>query len=242
MSRWQVWNPKSDFSDWDLNHLHGAPSVLDLSQRCAVWASLEAQTVKNSPAMQVLDHWVGKIPLRREMLPTPVFLPRESQGQRSLAGYSPWGRKESDVTEQLAIFISHPCYLWDISPVKGHLSERETLGSTAWCEKMETEDQRKLHGPGVVTSYPQNWSASGQFCWTRACGLKESMASSVPLRDWDFFLFFVLWHLFKALLYFWRCVLFQGLHWWSSGLDSALPMQGVWVWSLLRELDFTCCN
>ena len=32
------------------------------------------------------------------MQPTPVFLPGESLGQRSLAGYSPWGRKESDMT------------------------------------------------------------------------------------------------------------------------------------------------
>ena len=37
--------------------------------------------------------WVRKIPWRREWLPTPVFLPGESQEQRSLAGYSPWGRR-----------------------------------------------------------------------------------------------------------------------------------------------------
>ena len=37
--------------------------------------------------------------LEEGMAPTPVFSPGESQGQRSLAGYSPWGRKESDTTE-----------------------------------------------------------------------------------------------------------------------------------------------
>ena len=37
---------------------------------------------------------VGKIPWRREWLPTPVFLPREFHGQRSLEGYSPWNLKE----------------------------------------------------------------------------------------------------------------------------------------------------
>jgi len=42
--------------------------------------------------------WVGKIPWRREWLPIPVFLPGESHGQRSLVGYSSWGRKESDMT------------------------------------------------------------------------------------------------------------------------------------------------
>ena len=60
-----------------------------------------AQMVKNLPTMQetrVLS-LVKKIPWRREWLPTPVFLPGESHGQRSLVGYSPWGHKESDTTE-----------------------------------------------------------------------------------------------------------------------------------------------
>ena len=46
------------------------------------------------------DPWVGKIPWRRKRQPTPVFLPGESHGQRSLAGYSPWGRRELDTTER----------------------------------------------------------------------------------------------------------------------------------------------
>ena len=48
------------------------------------------------------DPWVGKIPWRREQLPIPVFLPRESHGQRSLVGYSPWGCKELDTNEWLS--------------------------------------------------------------------------------------------------------------------------------------------
>ena len=44
---------------------------------------------------------IGKIPWRRAWQPTPVFLPGESHGQRNLAGYNPWGRKESDTTEWL---------------------------------------------------------------------------------------------------------------------------------------------
>ena len=47
------------------------------------------------------DPWVRKIPWRRAWQPTLVFLPGESHGQRSLAGYSPWGRKELDTAEQL---------------------------------------------------------------------------------------------------------------------------------------------
>ena len=41
----------------------------------------------------------GLIPWRREQQLTPLFLPGKSQGQRSLAAYSPWGHKELDMTE-----------------------------------------------------------------------------------------------------------------------------------------------
>ena len=45
--------------------------------------------------------WVGKIPWGRAWQPTPVSSPGESQGQRSLAGYSPRGHRESDATETI---------------------------------------------------------------------------------------------------------------------------------------------
>ena len=47
----------------------------------------------------------GRSPWRREWQPTPVFLPGESHGQRSLVGYSPWGCKESDRTKQLTLSL-----------------------------------------------------------------------------------------------------------------------------------------
>ena len=64
-----------------------------------------AQMVKNLPAVQEtrFDPWVRKIPWRREWQSTPVFLPGESRGQGNLAGYSSWGRKESDMTGQLTL-------------------------------------------------------------------------------------------------------------------------------------------
>ena len=43
--------------------------------------------------------WVGKIPWKRKWQPIPALLPGKCYGQRSLVGYSPWGRKESDTTE-----------------------------------------------------------------------------------------------------------------------------------------------
>ena len=68
-----------------------------------IWASLVAQMVKICLRCGRLgfDLWVRKIPWRREWQPTPVFLPGEFHGQRSLVGYSSWSHKESDMTEWL---------------------------------------------------------------------------------------------------------------------------------------------
>ena len=56
--------------------------------------------------------WVGKIPWRKKWLSTPVFLLGESHGQRSLVGYSPWGHKESDTTEQLTLSLHVSSNKW----------------------------------------------------------------------------------------------------------------------------------
>ena len=47
------------------------------------------------------DPWIGKIPWKRKQQPTPVSFTDKSYGQRSLAGYSPWGRKELNMTKRL---------------------------------------------------------------------------------------------------------------------------------------------
>ena len=100
-----------------------------ISHRCFHWkylnhtlkyyllqASQVVQVVKNSPAnagdMRCgFDLWVGKIPWRRKWQPTPVFLPGESHGQRSLAGYSPWGGKELNTTEW---HRTHACSVFSV--------------------------------------------------------------------------------------------------------------------------------
>ena len=68
---------------------------------CGFGASLVAHIIKNPPAIQ--ETWIqsldGEDPLKKGMATTPVFSPGESYGQRSLAGYSPSGLKESDMTE-----------------------------------------------------------------------------------------------------------------------------------------------
>ena len=65
--------------------------------------------------------WVRKIPWRSEWLPTPVFLPGKSCGQRSLAGYRPRSHKELDTTERL--------------------STAPSLQSFSLCSSMTSEDR-----------------------------------------------------------------------------------------------------
>ena len=86
--------------------------------------------VKNPPANagdagDRFDSWIGKTP-------TPVLLPGKSRGQRSLAGYSPWGHKELDTTEWLSI----------------HSSLLYTTGDTGWKIKY-------WHRGVLIASYTQ---------------------------------------------------------------------------------------
>ena len=68
-----------------------------------------AQTIKCLLAMRQTQvrFLVRKIPWRRKWQSTPALLPGKSHGRRSLIGYSPWGRKESDTTERLHFTSLH---------------------------------------------------------------------------------------------------------------------------------------
>ena len=69
-------------------------------------ASLLAHMIKNRPAIR--ETWVlflgQEDPLEKRMT-TPVFLPGEFHEQKSMAGYSSWGGKEMDMTEQLTLSV-----------------------------------------------------------------------------------------------------------------------------------------
>ena len=72
---------------------------IPLPHSCKILVTaFSAHLVKNLPTVQeILVLSLGwEDPLENEWLPTAVFLPREFHGQRRLAGYSPWDRKESD--------------------------------------------------------------------------------------------------------------------------------------------------
>ena len=91
-------------------------------------SSLVAQMIKNLPAMQETGVWsLGqKGLLEKEMVPTPVFLPGEFHGQRSLVNYGPWDPKELDMTEWLLFHFV--CSLWALfSPAQGPLYPKQSL-------------------------------------------------------------------------------------------------------------------
>ena len=71
----------------ELTRRGSTPSSVPTS--CATWANY--------------TNFVRKMPWRGKWKPTPVFLPGESHGQRSLRGYCPWGCKESDIAEWLTL-------------------------------------------------------------------------------------------------------------------------------------------
>ena len=101
-------SPQDWFLEIDNDILHGRERVkeeMDLFRFSLILSAdfPDGLVVKNLPASEGEAGWISgsrrSIPWRRKWQPTPVFLPGESHGQRSLVGYSPWGRKEPDATE-----------------------------------------------------------------------------------------------------------------------------------------------
>ena len=73
------------------------------------------------------DLWFGKIPWRRTWQPAPVLLPGVSHGQRSLTGYSPWGREELGTTEYTC--MHHASRVHSVSRVQTGSLSKLTLSS-----------------------------------------------------------------------------------------------------------------
>ena len=82
-----------------VSFIFGSPFLWMVMSLCPLW--LRWWRICLQCRRPRFDPGVGKMPWRREWQSTPVFLPREFHGQRSLMGYSPWDHKESDTTERL---------------------------------------------------------------------------------------------------------------------------------------------
>ena len=97
--------------------------------------------------MQV-DPSVGKIPWRRKWQPTPVFLPGESHGWRSLLGFSPWYCKKSDPTEHIVPTIKMHIYIY-----KMHMYNITAIKTeTALCGKIQKKKKTVFNNPSKLTS------------------------------------------------------------------------------------------
>ena len=120
-------------------------------------ASLEAQLVKNPPAMREtwVQSWVRKIPWRREWLLNSVFLPGEFHEQRSLAVDSPWGRKgvghgwvtNTHIPSTWFTFSHHSSLLGPLSGVlmtsKIKPKELKAWGESVFVETTKMEGEKK---------------------------------------------------------------------------------------------------
>ena len=97
--------------------------------------------VKSRPAKagERFSPWVGKIPWRSEWQNTPVSLPGESHGQRSLEGYSQWGRTELDMIEQLSRMTGLRCLEREWDPFLGMNVE-----NCCFLFSMSSPSQRRL--------------------------------------------------------------------------------------------------
>ena len=121
------------------------------------------------------DPWLGKIPWRREWQPIPVFLPGMFHGQKSLAGYSPWGCKESDMAEQLTLWLHvrvwvpvgiEEMILWSTLSRQGSQTRKgevshllvnkllTTVGTWALSQHMQQSSELSLHGTEYAPPTP----------------------------------------------------------------------------------------
>ena len=77
------------------------------SDLCRVALMVKIPTAMQKMQKTWVRSWGQEDPLEKETLPTPVSLPGKFHGQRSSVGYSPWGCKESDRTEQVSTWVFH---------------------------------------------------------------------------------------------------------------------------------------
>ena len=131
------------------------PSTLDMPWWCCGTVDSRgsgkappvAQMVKKLPAIQ--ESWVLSLgqedSLEKGMATHPVFLPGESHGQRSLAGYSPWGHKESDKTERLTLSLSR---FWEEAPQAQR--GNKTNGQASWAHKVPGNRGEALISPAAA--------------------------------------------------------------------------------------------
>ena len=143
------------------------------------------------------DLWVRKISWRGTWQHTPVLLPGESHGQRSLVGYNPWGRKGSDTTERLTLslsFIFH--HLIFNIPQKGYSQYKRKhispLGSVIYQKYSFLLISRGFLSAHSTYYFQLLFGRNSKS--SRACGLKLKHVAIPAMR------------LKKELYHLWECL------------------------------------
>ena len=150
-------------------------------------------------------------PLKRTQQPTPVFLPGEFHGQRNMAGYSPWGHRESNVTERLTLSVSwHVQGHWDLG--LGFPTQSRALsagGELKYLEKLRNAKVRNakenptldghagLNVLATLSRLATSVAIRRHFLPTSSAGRTENVSSpALSLLFWGIQLFFnlLLWN------------------------------------------------
>ena len=113
------------------------------------------------------DPWVRKIPWRRKWLFTPVFLPEKCHGHGSLAGYSPRGYKELDMTDRLTLSTFYKCFYF----VKINLNYFQF--------KTQADQPRSLCRQGHQTDSSRHWAESMQATMIIHSSIKQISAETL---------------------------------------------------------------
>ena len=96
------------------------------------------------------DPWVGKFPWRREWQPTLVFLPGEFCEQKSLVDYSPWGRKELDMSDLPTLVIAVVQFCHKITPIS---LEKRKEGKMTKERRVVVLEERDIFFPFSKINY-----------------------------------------------------------------------------------------
>ena len=121
-------------------------------------------------------------PQEEEMTTPPIFLPGESHGQRSLAGYSPWSHKESDMTKRLSTHMHIAWYIVSVDCTGPEKALAAHFGPLAWKISW-MEEPGKLQSMGLLR-VGHSWATSLSLFTFHFNGLGKEMATHSSVLAW----------------------------------------------------------
>ena len=147
------------------------------------WAAVHG-VAKSRTRLHFHFHW------RRKWQPTPVFLPGESHGQRSLAGYSSWGRKESDMTERLhftsivLIYIENLCFSLYCGSRHTSKSLSDNIRISVYTAQMYFKELNRIIKNVCVFQNVIVYQSCLTLCNPMGCSLPSSMFMELSRQEY----------------------------------------------------------